>query len=330
MKKKIVIIGALGYLGTELCKIYSGESWKNKIIAIDNRFISERVNQLKNWGIQFFQGGILDKEFLMKYLTDADIVHHLAGVTDVAYVKSQANSELDRKIISIGIDGTNNVLDIIPEKCKIIFPSTHVVFEGLKKISKNIKENKKTSPVLTYAKSKVQNEIDIKNSGKNYVILRLGSVYGYSSDSMRINIMPNLFSKIASQSGVLKLFGGGKQIKSLVNVIDVVRCMKFMEEKTRINNEIFHLVNEQSSVKKVANICKKINPKIKLIITNDEVPNKGYTLSNKKLLNTGFNFLYKLEDSINDMISKWKFQKDENDLEYVYKGKMNLLIKEEK
>ena len=321
MKKKIVIIGALGYLGTELCKIYSGESWKNDIIAIDNRFISERVNQLKSWGIQFFQGEILDKEFLTKYLTDTDIVHHLAGVTDVAYVKSQANSELDRKIISIGVDGTNNVLDIIPENCKIIFPSTHVVFEGLKKVSKNIKENNKTAPVLTYAKSKVQNEIDIKNSGKNYIILRLGSVYGYSSDTMRINIMPNLFSKIASQSGELKLFGGGKQIKSLVNIIDVVRCMKFMEEKTNIKNEIFHLVNEQSSVKKVANICKKINPKVKLIVTDDEVPNKGYTLSNKKLLNTGFNFLYKLEDSISEMISKWKFQKDENNLEYVYEGK---------
>ena len=90
MKKKIVIIGALGYLGTELCKIYSGESWKNKIVAIDSRFISERVNQLKNWGIEFFQGEILDKEFLLKHLSDADIVHHLAGVTDVAYVKTTA------------------------------------------------------------------------------------------------------------------------------------------------------------------------------------------------------------------------------------------------
>ena len=30
--KKIVIVGALGYLGTELCKIYSGESWFNKIV----------------------------------------------------------------------------------------------------------------------------------------------------------------------------------------------------------------------------------------------------------------------------------------------------------
>ena len=229
MKKKIVILGALGYLGTELCKIYSGESWESKIVAIDNRFISERVNQLKEWGIEFLQGHILDKDFLKKNLYDADIIHHLAGVTDVAYVKSEANSELDKRIISIGVEGTKNVLKAIPEKCKIIFPSTHVVFEGLKKVKKNILENDKTMPVLTYAKSKVQNEIDIKNSNKQYVILRLGSVYGYSTDTMRINIMPNLFSKITSQNGTIKLFGGGKQLKSLVNIIDVARCMKFVE-----------------------------------------------------------------------------------------------------
>ena len=60
-------------------------------------------------------------------------------------------------------------------------------------------------------------------SNKNYVILRLGSVYGYSTDTMRINIMPNLFSKIASQNGTINLFSGGKQIKSLVPLIDVAR-----------------------------------------------------------------------------------------------------------
>ena len=75
---------------------------------------------------------------------------------------------------------------------------------------------------------------DIKNSNKNYVILRLGSVYGYSLDTMRLNIMPNLFSKIASQDGTIKLFSGGKQIKSLVPLMDVVRCMKFMEENEKI------------------------------------------------------------------------------------------------
>ena len=48
MSKKIIITGGLGYIGTELCKIYSGYSWNDQIIVIDNRFISERVNQLMN------------------------------------------------------------------------------------------------------------------------------------------------------------------------------------------------------------------------------------------------------------------------------------------
>ena len=44
MAKKIVIVGALGYLGTELCKLYSGESWLHNIIAIDD-------NSLKSVGL---------------------------------------------------------------------------------------------------------------------------------------------------------------------------------------------------------------------------------------------------------------------------------------
>ena len=70
-------------------------------MALDSRFISERVKQLKDWNIEFYQGHILDLNFLKKHLNDADIVHHLAGVTDVAYVKTQANSELNEKIRSI-------------------------------------------------------------------------------------------------------------------------------------------------------------------------------------------------------------------------------------
>ena len=318
--KKIVILGALGYLGTELSRIYSGESWKNEIVAIDNRFISERINQLKKWNIQFFQGHILDKDFLNKHLNEADVVHHLAGVTDVAYVKTEANSELDERISSIAIEGTNNVINSISKKCKLIFPSTHVVFEGLKKAKKNIKEGEKTKPILMYAKSKNQNEVDIKKSHENHVILRLGSVYGYSLDTMRINIMPNLFSKITSQDGIIRLFSGGKQLKSLVSIMDVVRCMKFVEDNIEIKNETFHLVNEQTTVKKVAELCKKINPKIKLIITKDATPNLGYTLSNKKLLKTGFKFLYNLENSVKEMVENWKFVKNENNLEHIFKG----------
>ena len=129
MSKKIVITGGLGYIGTEICKIYSGISWNNEIIVIDNRFLSERVNQLRNWGINFVHGDILDKDLIKKYCTDADVVHHLAGVTDVPRVKSESNSENDTKIKLVAEDGTQNILDVITDECKIILPSTHVVYE---------------------------------------------------------------------------------------------------------------------------------------------------------------------------------------------------------
>mgnify|MGYP001272565945 CR=1 FL=1 len=41
MGKKIVITGGLGYIGTELCKIYSGYSWNNK-----NRYALDIIDTL--------------------------------------------------------------------------------------------------------------------------------------------------------------------------------------------------------------------------------------------------------------------------------------------
>ncbi len=318
--KKIIITGGLGYIGTELCKIYSGTSWNDEITVIDNRFISERVNQLRKWNINFVHGDILNKELINEYCKNADIIHHLAGITDVPRVKNESSDASDAKIKLVAEEGTQNILDAMSDTCKIILPSTHVVYEGIQEIKKDISEEEEIKPVLSYANSKAINEKQLKNSGKNYIILRLGSVYGYSTDTTRIDIMPNLFSKIASQDGVLKLFAGGKQIKSLVPLIDVARCFKFMEEREDISSELFNLTKDTVTVKEVAEICKKYNKKIILRETNDEIPNLGFSLSNKKILQTGFNFLYSLEESIQEMILKWSKQNFVKDLEYVKNG----------
>ena len=318
--KKIVITGGLGYIGTELCKIYSGYSWNDKITVIDNRFISERVNQLRNWNMTFIQGDILDKDLINNYCKDADIVHHLAGITDVPRVKSESDLEKEELIRKVAEEGTQNILDAISDECKIIMPSSHVVYEGLESVKNNIKEDEKTCPTLAYGKSKDVNEKQLKNSRKNFVILRLASVYGYSTDTARINIMANFFAKTASQNGTLRLFAGGKQIKSLVPLIDVARCFKFMEEKKDINRELFNLSKDTVTVKEVADICKKHNPSIELRETNDEIPNLGFSISNNKLLKTGFKFLYGLDESIKEMIQKWSKQNLIKDLEHVKDG----------
>ena len=290
----------------ELSKIYSGKSKHYDVTIIDNRFYSERVSQLKRWGLKFSQIDINDQKLIKKTLENADIIYHLAGVTDVATTKEDKNIERDKQVKKIGVDGTKNIINFAPEKSKIVFPSTHVVFEGLKKVKKDIPESLEPSPVLEYSKGKYQSEKDLMSSGKNYVILRLGSVYGKSYDSTRLNIMPNLFSKITSSNGELKLFSNGDQIKSLVSVYDVARCFEFVGENNEINKEIFNCVNENLTVKQVAEICKKINKRLNLVSTSDPVPNKGYTLTNKKLIRAGFKFQFGIEESIKSMVNSWK------------------------
>ena len=216
------------------------------------------MNQLRQWNIEFIHGSILNRDLVQKYCGDADIVHHLAGITDVPRTKSETSATQDKKIKEVGEQGTQNILDAIRDDCKIIFPSTHVVYEGLDEIKTDIKEEEIIKPVLSYASSKATNENQLKKSGKNFIILRLGSVYGYSTDSMRVDIMPNLFSKIASQNGTLKLFAGGRQIKSLVPLIDVARCFKFMEEKMKLVQKLLMLLKILLQSKKLLKFVKNI------------------------------------------------------------------------
>lgn len=307
--KKVVITGALGYLGMELCKVYSGKSFDYEIIAIDKKFFSSRVKQLNNWNIKFKQIDILNFDSIYEECIDADIVFHLAGITDVPTVKSLENKTINAKIKNVAIKGTNNVINSLGDQTKLVFPSTHVIFEGIKEQKKILTEEDTPNPVLAYSSSKYQNELDIAKSCRNYVILRLGSLYGLSGDSTRINIMPNLFAMNSALNKDIKLFGGGKQYKSLVSVFDVARCLEFVGENDEIKNEIFNCVNENTTVKAVAKINKKINKKINIIPTDDEVPNLGYWLDNNKIKNAGFEFLYELASCTEEMIEAWSFNK---------------------
>ena len=66
-----------------------------------------------------------------------------------------------KKLLHVAVEGTKNILSSIPKHCKVVFPSTHVVYEGKSDSVQNITEKEPPSPVLSYPKSKVENEKQI-------------------------------------------------------------------------------------------------------------------------------------------------------------------------
>ena len=48
--------------------------------------------------------------------------------------KSESSKEQDEKIKLVAQEGTQNILNAISNECKLIFPSTHVIYEGIEKV----------------------------------------------------------------------------------------------------------------------------------------------------------------------------------------------------
>jgi nucleoside-diphosphate-sugar epimerase len=285
--KTIIITGGLGYVGTELIKIYPRN--KYKIIVIDKIENKKKIFFLKNNNIQFIKVDIRNNKVMKKIIPLGDVLIHLAAITKVPIISKENNRKIIDDIKTTSIIGTRNIINNAKKDSKIIFISSHIVFEGLNRIRKNLIESDKLSPSLDYAKCKAINEKDIKKSGLNYIILRPGTAYGYNGDNKRMFNVPNLFAINAKRGNPIKLFSNGRQLKCIVGVHDLARGIKFFQENN-YSNQIYHFASENYFVSEIALMCKKYRPKIKLIYSKNLTPNKGYTLSVKKLLKTGFKF----------------------------------------
>ena len=202
MHDKIVITGGLGYIGTEIVKILKNN--KN-IIVIDKKYDKKKIYKLKKKKIKFIQGNILDAKFVKKVIHDAKVIYHLAAITKVATTKSQARSYYENIISNNAINGMKNIIKYSNIESKIIFPSSHLIFEGSKNEGAIYNENSRPCPLLSYGRSKLESEKMLKNSGRNYIILRLSSVYGFNGDEKRMFNMPNLFAKRSKKKSSFKI-----------------------------------------------------------------------------------------------------------------------------
>ncbi len=296
--KKIIITGGGGFIGTELVKLFKK---KNNVIIIDKKKNQKKISTFKKLKVKFVKGDLTNKSICKKFYKNAKIIYHLAGITKVPSTDVNIDKKKEQKIYSDTMILMKNLLELCNKNTNIIFPSTHLVFENCKKNKKIFNEKSRPMPNLAYSKSKLKCESLLSRSPNKHIILRLGSVYGETLKERMFN-MPNLFPLRTKNGKNLKLFSKGVQIKGLVSVKDVAKAMFFFSKKIK-KNQIFNLVSEHFTVKEIANICRDNNKNIKLISTKDKIPTKGYFMSKRKILKSGFKFSHSYKTFVKSYIN---------------------------
>ena len=169
MKKKILITGGCGYIGSSLGNYFSD---KYEVITLDKR----KKNIFLNKKIKHYICNLLDQNKLKKILTKIkpDAVVHLAGQSTIDLVDKKKNEYYKNNVLA-----TNILVKIIKklEIPKFIFSSTAAIYDKSKDI---LKETSKIKSKNSYGLSKIKCEkILIKNfklSKTSYCILRFFNV----------------------------------------------------------------------------------------------------------------------------------------------------------
>ncbi len=160
---KILITGANGMLGSNLCTEYSKE----------NEVYATGIVKPDLVGCFNYKMDILNEEDL-KLIEEKkpDLIVHCAALVNVDYCEEHIDEA--EKINSLG---SRNIAEASKKVGSyLVHISTDAVFDG--EVG-NYKEEDKTNPLNEYAKTKLNAERNIQEVGGNYVIVRT-NIYGWN------------------------------------------------------------------------------------------------------------------------------------------------------
>jgi nucleoside-diphosphate-sugar epimerase len=292
---KILVAGALGYIGTGLIETYLNEH-TYKVILVDKKYIPERLANLPTH-FKYVQGNILDNKLLKPLLQDVDLAYLLAA--DVEAEKSVNKVE---SMWKNNYEANINFLKNCSNHTRIIFTSTGNVFGGVDEKVKymNLNEEDVPKPKYPYAETKRAVEEYLLESNKNFTICRLGTNYGYTP-GIRFNLVINNFIKKVLMEEDIVVHGTGENFRPTCSVYDVVRALRFLGSNEDAKGQIYHIVQENYRIKDLAEKIASHNPNVALKSIVKKVPFSSYHLSSNKIKKLGFVFKWDLDKVVKKM-----------------------------
>ena len=258
MKKKILVTGGAGFIGSEVVKQLISKQYKVRVVD-DLSKKEARVPQQ----CDFIKADLTNPQVALRVFEDIDICIHLAAkIGGIGYFHKYPATILseNNKLYSAVFEAAvkNNIERILYLSSSMVFESTSY-FPSKESDIENI-----PPPVSAYGFSKLVGEEYCKafkdEYGLNYTICRPFNAYGINEapgdEVGYAHVIPDLIKKILGGQYPLEILGDGNQTRCFTHVSDLAKGIIMAMENTKAINEDFNLGTEKET--EIINLAKLI------------------------------------------------------------------------
>jgi UDP-glucose 4-epimerase len=304
---RIIVTGGLGHIGSGLIRHLLARDYE--VICIDN-LLTQRVSSLRglvgNRSFQFIDLDIAAKNLLLSKVLDGrkiDCIVHLAAITN-----AEASHDKAEEVHNNNYNSTKNIVNFCQESnTKLIFPSSTSVY-GSADAEVFEDDPSVLKPQSPYAESKVNEEELIINSlGKNFNILRLGTIFG-ASPGMRFHTAVNKFCWQASLGQPISVWKTAmNQYRPYLALSDAFRAIDFFIENNH-EGAVFNVLTQNYTVHDILEAIKEFS-EIEIEFVESKIMNQlSYFVSNDKITSLGFDFQGNLQEAIKETMDWLQFE----------------------
>ena len=291
IKKKILITGGAGFVGTNLIKLFLKRT-NYKIISLDDYSSGNKKNHIKNKRVKYIKGKTVDIEKIIKKPKEINSVFHFGEFARIYQSFLKMNECIESNNI-----GSNAVFNYcLKNKIKLIYSATSASL-GNKGKDKNL------SP---YAFSKAKNLELLENLKKwfnfKYEVIYFYNVYGpYQICKGQMSTVIGIFEDHYKRGKPLPVVKPGTQSRRFTHIDDTVEICYYAWKKNLCRH--YSIANKKSY--SILEVARMFNSKIKFLPKRSG-ERYASALINKNLSNKMYKYFGKinLKDYINNFILK--------------------------